>query len=110
MVAVATDGAAVVTGKKSGVVQRLLPQRLGRSQELCSDWGEVRRCAATERDTARYPNLSLYRPPTAAGMWRCYRPIPYLVKFKGLLNAILKYFKNPGKNTASLDAKPDMQQ
>ena len=54
MVGVATDGAAVMTGKKSGVVQRL------------------------KQDTARYPYHPVYSPPTGPGLWRCCRqdPVP----------------------------------
>lgn len=80
LVGVATDGAAVMTGKKSGVVQRL--------KEIQPD------VIATHCIAHR---LALSCGGAAD-------KIPYLVKFQGLLNDIFKYFRNSGKNSASLQA------
>ena len=77
---VATDGAAVMTGKKSGVVQCL--------KEMQPD------IIATHCIAHR---LALSCGGAAD-------KIPYLVKFQGLLNDIFKFFRNSGKNTASLKA------
>ena len=80
LIGVATDGAAVMTGKKSGVIQRL--------KEIQPD------IVATHCIAHR---LALSCGGAAD-------KIPYLVKFQGLLNDIFKYFRNSGKNSASLKA------
>ena len=76
----ATDGAAVMTEKKSGVVQRL--------KEMQPDVLATH-CIAHQ--------LALSCGGAA-------NKIPYLVKFQGLLNDSFKYFRNSGKNSASLKA------
>ena len=80
LIGVATDGAAVMTGKKSGVIQRL--------KEIQPD------IVATHCIAHR---LALSCGGAAD-------KIPYLVKFQGLLNDIFKYYRNSGKNSASLKA------
>ena len=76
----ATDGAAVMTGKKSGVVQRLKQIQ----PDIVSTHCIAHRLALSCGGAAD--------------------KIPYLVKFQGLLNDIFKYFRNSGKNSASLKA------
>ena len=76
----ATDGAAVMTGKKSGVVQCLKEMQPDVLATHCIAHRLALSCGgAADR-------------------------IPYLVKFQGLLNDIFKYFRNSGKNSASLKA------
>ena len=74
----ATDGAAVMTGKKSGVVQRLKQIQ----PDIVSTHCIAHRLALSCGGAAD--------------------KIPYLVKFQGLLNDFFKYFRNSGKNSASL--------
>ena len=76
----ATDGAAVMSGKKYGIVQ-LLKQI---QPDMVSTHGIAHRLVLSCGGAAD--------------------KIPYIVKFQGLLNDIFKYFRNSGKNSASLIA------
>ena len=79
---VVTEGAALMTGKKSGVV-RLKGMQPDNIATHCLAHQLALSCGGTADK------------------------IPYFVKFEGLLNNIFKFFRNSRKNTTSLKAITD---
>ncbi|XP_053385860.1 zinc finger protein 862-like [Mercenaria mercenaria] len=79
LVGISTDGAAVMTGKKSGLVQKL----------------------KSENPSILATHCISHRLALASG--QAADSIPYFLKYQEIINAIYKYFDNSPKNMARLD-------
>ncbi|XP_053408053.1 zinc finger protein 862-like [Mercenaria mercenaria] len=81
LIGISTDGAAVMTGKKSGLVQQL-------KQEV---------------PTLLSTHCIAHRLALASG--QAADTVPYLLKFQELVNSIYRYFDNSPKNMSRLEKK-----
>ncbi|KAG1673887.1 Zinc finger protein 862 [Nymphon striatum] len=79
LVGISTDGAAVMTGRKSGLVQRL----------------------KAENPTILATHCISHRLALASG--QAADSVPYLLKYQEIINSIYKYFENSPKNMSRLE-------